>query len=430
MFTPLVENLLTKAFMDPIFRFLCFWMFLCLQSIALANLHVGLGKTEITPPIENPSAGYGARKGEAMLGIHDPLFASALFLENGEKQIFLCSVDHLGFPYKMTQDIVAKIHKHPELSQSEIYITSSHTHSGGGAYLDIPNLGEALAGSYDPKMVEYYVQKTTEALISAYHHRIPAKIGIGYGKAPSLHVYRALWPQGIIPPSDVSVIKITTLDDTPLAAIFNYAIHPTVLNHQNRLFSADFVGYTRNFLESFLGSGIQSIFVNGAQGDINPVIFDQENRFVSCEILGEALAKTVTNIWEETTTQDFLHIATEKISYAFQPQKTPFGLILPVDLYETEINILVFNHLHAFLTIPGELSCIYDRSLQNTGKELGFSHVSIFGLCNDAHGYIISPDAWLHKTKESSLSFGGEDYGEITFQRAKTLLQNHTPGNQ
>jgi hypothetical protein len=413
--------------MHYIFRTIFFCLLLILKVDGCAAIYVGIGKIEITPPLGTPSAGYADRKGEGMIGAHDPLFATALFIDNEEKKIFICSVDHLGLPYDMTQEIRLRLQKHPELAHCELYITSTHTHSGGGAYLNIPVLGETLAGPYDPKIVERTITKTTEALLSAYNQSTPAKIGIGYGKAPALHSYRALWPQKALPPSDVTVIKITTLHDTPLAVLYNYAIHPTVLTGQNRLFSADFVGYARTYLESFIGPGLESLFVNGAQGDLLPEIFNKEDRFVSCEILGKALAEIVKIIWDKTPTQDSLHIATEKLPYTFTPQATPFGLTFPIKLYHTEMNILVLDHAHAFLTIPGELSCLYDLSVQKTGKELGFAHVSIIGLCNDAHGYIITPEAWRHKTYESGLSFGGEDYGEKTFLRAQTLLQTHAP---
>ena len=113
--------------------------------------------------------------------------------------------------------------------------------------------------------------------------------------------------------------------------------------------------------------------------------------------------------------------------YAFKPQATPFGLALPVDVYKSEMNLIVFNQTHAFITIPGELSCLYDKRLKDVGKRLGFSHVSIFGLTNDAHGYIILPESWQHKTFESGLSFGGENYGDITEKRAETLLNTFSP---
>ncbi|MBA3237173.1 MAG: neutral/alkaline non-lysosomal ceramidase N-terminal domain-containing protein [Parachlamydiaceae bacterium] len=400
----------------------CLFLLLALPTIIFGNINIGIGQKDITPPIKTPSAGYTERKGEGMQGVHDPLLAIALFIDNGQKQIVLCSVDHLGFTYEMVQKITQKIHAHPELKGCEIFIASSHTHSGGGAYLNIPVLGVSLAGTYNPQTTQFYIDQTGEAILQAYHHQIPAKLGIGYGKAKTLSQYRGLWPKDINPLDDVTVIKVTHMDGAPLAVLFNYPVHPTVLKSQNRLFSADFVGYARNHLQSLLGSNVCSLYFNGAQGDIIPVIFNENDRFDACDNLGKSLAETVEKIWDETIADDSVQIDILKDSYTFKPQVTPFGLEIPVDIYKSELNLLVFNQTHAFITIPGELSCLYDKRLKNTGNRLGFSHVSIFGLTNDAHGYIILPESWQHKTFESGLSFGGENYGDIIETRAESLL--------
>lgn len=402
---------------------LFFAAILMLGNLSFGGIKVGIGKTDITPPIGTPSAGYTERKGEGMQGVHDPLLTIALFIDNGEKQLVLCSVDHLGFTYEMVQEISQKVHAHPELKGCEIFIASSHTHSGGGAYLNIPILGASLAGTYNPQITQLYIDQTAESILQAYCHQIPAKVGIGYGKAKTLSHYRGLWPKDVNPLDDVAVLKITQLDDTPLAVLFNYPVHPTVLESQNRLFSADFVGYARNHLQSSLGPNLCPIYFNGAQGDIAPVVFNENDRFDACDSLGKSLAETVKKIWDETRTDDSLQIETQKESYVFKPQPTPFGLALPIEVCESEINLIVFNQTHAFITIPGELSCLYDRRLKERGDHLGFSHVSIFGLTNDAHGYIILPESWRHKTVESGLSFGGEEYGEMTAKRAEALLQ-------
>lgn len=405
----------------------CLLLLFALPTIIFANINVGVGEADITPSMGTPSAGYTERKGEGMQGVHDPLLAIALFIDNGEKQVVLCSVDHLGFTYEMVQEITHKIHAHPELRRCEIFIASSHTHSGGGAHLNIPVLGASLAGKYNPQTTQFYINQTVEAILQAYHHQVPAKLGIGYGKAKTLSQYRGLWPKDIIPLDDVTIIKVTHLDDTPLAVLFNYPVHPTLLKSQNRLFSADFVGYARNHLQSSLGSNVCPIYFNGAQGDIIPVIFNEKDRFDACDDLGKSLAETVKKIWNETITDNSLQIDTQKDSYAFKPQATPFGLTLPVEVYKSEMNVIVFNQTHAFITVPGELSCLYDKRLKDIGNRLGFSHVSIFGLTNDAHGYIILPESWHHKTFESGLSFGGENYGALTEKRAETLLNAFSP---
>ncbi len=242
--------------MKTIACYLLLLFFVAIPTDGNSALNVGVGKTNITPHFSTPSAGYTERKGEEMQGTHDPLLAIALFIDNGEKKIVLCSVDHLGFTYEMVQEITKKIHIHPELKGCEIFIASSHTHSGGGAYLNIPGLGASLAGTYNPQTTQFYTDQTAEAILQAYHHQVPAKLGIGYGKAKILSQYRGLWPKDVIPLEDVTIIKVTHLDDTPLAVLFNYPVHPTVLKSQNRLFSADFVGYARNHLQSSLGSNV------------------------------------------------------------------------------------------------------------------------------------------------------------------------------
>ena len=130
--------------MKTIARGFLFLLLFVIPAYVCAVLTVGIGRTDITPPTGTPSAGYGDRKGEGMQGVHDPLLALALLIDNGEKKIVLCSVDHLGFTYEMVREVAQRVQRRPELAACEIYIGSSHTHSGGGAYLDIPVVGEML----------------------------------------------------------------------------------------------------------------------------------------------------------------------------------------------------------------------------------------------------------------------------------------------
>lgn len=416
--------------MKIIIRHLFFLLLIFTPIFTWGILFVGVGKEEITPPIGTPSAGYAERKGEGMMGVLDPLLATALVIDNGDKKVVFCSVDHLGFVQEMVQEIIRQVHVQPGLETSEIYIGSSHTHSGGGAYLNIPYIGNSLAGEYNPEITRFYIQKTVAAIVQANERLIPGKIGIGYGMGQNISKYRGSWPIESSPLHDVAIIKVTKLDGSPLAILFNYPLHPTILKSQNRLFSADFVGYARNAIKAYLGSDIEPLYFNGAQGDIIPIITNEEDPLASCSYIGQSLAKTIEEIWNKTETNNSLEITTEKIPYTFTPQTTPFGLLLPMNSYTSEMNLIVLNRLNAFITIPGELSSIYDLKLKKFGKALRFSHVSIFGLTNDAHGYIILPESWRHKTFESALSFGGEHYGESTRERAETLLKNNAQGKK
>lgn len=388
-----------------------------------AEIRVGVGTAEITPPIGTPSAGYKARKGEGMEGVHDPLFAKAIFIDNGQRSVVFCSVDNLGFTYKIVQNIIEKVKKDKRFENTEIYIGSTHTHSGGGAFLDIPIVGELLAGKYNPEITAYYEDQTVNAILKSADNKVYAKIGFGYGdNKEKLSVFRSQWPKDVTPLNEVAIIKITREDDTPYAVLFNFPVHPTVLPAENRLFSADFIYYARNEIKTLLGPDVEAFYFNGAQGDVNPFMLSEQDTFGSCEYLGNSLAKTVAEIWKNTETKNELKIASKKHSYSFTPKATPQGLKLPVDTYQSELNLLVFNQEYAFLTIPGELSCVYDKRLKDFAKKFKYKNLSILGLTNDAHGYIITPEAWQNKTFESNTSFGGEYYGDLIYSRSEDLL--------
>lgn len=387
-----------------------------------AALKVGIAEEDITPPVGTPSAGYMDRKGEGMKGVNDPLLARSIFIDNGEKRIVFCSVDHLGFMYDMVQAIKKRVYEIESLRDIEIYLGSSHTHSGGGAFMNIPRIGEALAGRFDPNIVDMYIEKTAKAIIASASFVVDAKAAIGYASLDGISNYRGQFPIDVIPRQEVTVMKLTTINDQPLAVLFNYPLHPTVLKGDNRLFSADFVGFARSFLQAFIDPNVFSVYFNGAQGDIIPVISDEEDRYQSASDIGLVLARAVGDVWDSLETKDSLEIKTIHMPYSFEPKSTPSGISLPIKRYQTELNLIVLDRKHAWVTIPGELSTNYDQQFQAVGRTLGYHNVSVLGLVNDAHGYIILPESYRHRTMETYLSFGGEEYGEYIKMRVLNAL--------
>ncbi len=409
-------------------RFVITFFSLCLFALSIghADIYVGFGTRDITPPKGTPSAGYQKRHGQGMVGTHDPLLASALALKTDDNFVVFCSVDHLGYLYGMTQAVMEQVHAVPGLEMCEIYLGSTHTHSGGGAYINIPGVGENIAGKFDSKVTQLYIDRAAEAIIASTQKMQRAKVGIGYGNAKWLTCYRATCPEKAEPLGDITVIKVTSLDDQPLACLFNFAAHPTLLTWQNRLFSADFVGDARGAIKNQLGKSMFTLFFNSAQGDINPAHTFEKVKllpFDKTARMGRALAKQVVHTWNKTPTFPNLSIKAVKLPYTFAVKQHDTAVSIPIENYRSEINLLVFNKRHAFVTIPGELSCVYNHRLKAFAKEKGFANISILGLTNDAHGYIITPEAWSRHTSESFECWGGENYGERVELRVKRLFE-------
>ncbi|WP_143406445.1 neutral/alkaline non-lysosomal ceramidase N-terminal domain-containing protein, partial [Estrella lausannensis] len=255
-------------------------------------IKAGVGEAVMTPPVGTPSAGYAMRKGEGMAGEHDPLLAIALYLEADKKVVF-CSVDSLGFSHVMAKEIIGRIQQIPGQQETLVLIGSSHTHSGGGGFLDMPPIGEVLAGKYDPHITQFYIDKTVEAIELAIRNPQEARVGIGYGEV-NLSKYRGAWPENVKPLPEVALIKVETKEGRPLAAVFNYPMHPTILGADNRLFSADFVSSAREEIKKELGPEVKAIYYNGAQGDIIPA--ERESTFAAQERVGRALGEEVVAI--------------------------------------------------------------------------------------------------------------------------------------
>lgn len=395
---------------------------------SFAGVRIGTGHADLTPPESVPLAGYFERQGKPSEGVHDPLSATALFIDNGVRRIVLCGVDHLGFSYEMVQEVRSLLQKREFPSDCEIYIAASHTHSGGGAFLDIPGLGEVLAGKYDSKVKAFYIERTVEAIVAAYVDAAPGKIGIGYAKTDPPVRFRGDLSEIPSLPDEIFVIYATDPKGNPKALFFHYPMHPTILRADNRKFSADFVGYARSWIRRLVGADIAVIYANGAQGDLVPKV--EDGSFATCEQTGKSLALSIETLRKTIIPTDFITIANKKNSYSFSPEPTPFGTVLPISSYATEMNALVFNERHVLLTIPGELSYVYAEKLRDRAGKAGYETCSVLGLVNDAHGYILTPSAFRNKAYEASFSFGGELYGERTLERGIFLLEALAPSSR
>lgn len=405
------------------FQIIAVIFILVLQTSLASSLRVGTGTTDITPPIETSSAGYEKRIGIPMKGVHDPLLATTLIMDNGQKMVGFCSLDNLGFTYDHIQEVIRKVKSYPGLEKCEIYIGSTHTHAGGGEFINIPIIGEVLAGVFNPSITQFYIDRIVNSFVIAFQKLEPAEIGFGYGQVEDLSKFRSKYPPNISPLEEVALIKFLKLDGSPLAALYNYPLHPTVLDKNNLLFSADFIGYTRQYLKKFLSPQLTVVYFNGAQAEIIPNLPPGGNRFAYSDAVGQTLADAVLKIWRSTPTKNQITITSAQYSYSFAPQPTTQGIQLPFKVYKSEINAILFDRNYAFITIPGELSRLYDARLKDQALRMGLEHLSILGLVNDAHGYIILPQAFEKKTYESQLSFGGPLYGEKVFQIALNLLK-------
>lgn len=402
-------------------------LFSALSANAQGKLVAGVGKADITPPVGTPLAGYGARAGKPSTGVHDPTEARALVIDNGAEKVAFVSVDHLGYDHAMVERVRSIASAATQIKPDRIFIMSSHTHAGGGAYLEIFPI---LAGRFDPKVRAFYEERAAEAIVRANRDLKPARIAIGAGEARGISRFRSKWPPDGPVDAEVGVIRVDlATTGKPLAVLMNFAAHPTVLGAKNFEFSADFVGYARRAVETMMGGEVVAIFANGAQGTIAPHAFQGNTEWERAENVGTILAAEVVKVSLMIKPQDTTEIKLTRATFDIKPQPPasfPAGVPFPPS-YTTEVNAISFDNRMAFVTIPGELSSILNLQIKERGRLLGFEKTFLLGLTNDALGYIITEDEYRHRTYESTISLFGPNFGSFITNEAFQALEKLRP---
>lgn len=245
------------------------------------QLKAGFARTEITPPLGVPIAGYFVPR--RATGVLDPLEVSCVALSDGSATALLMSLDLLGIK-NACPDLCRRVAAATGLPEEAVLIHCTHTHTGPAV-----GAGDSEDGDAYPDGDETYQNFLAERLISAANGAIddlaPATLSIARSEAPRISFPRRYrMKDGSIrtnpgvgnpdiaepigaPDETVQIVRIDREGATPIA-ILNFQTHPDVIG--GTLISADWPGMARRTAEAAI-SGLNVVFVNGTQGDVNHV---------------------------------------------------------------------------------------------------------------------------------------------------------------
>lgn len=405
-----------------------------LPAVAFAAIEAGVAKTSITPPVGTPLSGFGARKGAPSIGVHDPLEARALALSTGGEKIVFVAVDHLGYDSKMVARLRSLASQSSGIPAERIFVMASHTHSGGGAYREGSSTS-GISGKFDPKIRAFYEEQAAEAVRLAVGRMKPAKVGFGSGLLPGLSRFRSSWPPDWMPelrPVDPS-LDVMRVDDAstgkPMAVLFNFAAHGTVLPAENLRFSSDWIGYARTEIERLVGGDVMALFANGAQGTISPRPPKGREPFERAESLGTSVGIEAYRVTQMIEPKGELQMRFARTALPLKPQMRE-GALMGRDLgdsYSSEVAAVSFDNRAVIATVPGELSSIINQEIKQRSRLFGFEQTFLFGITNDALAYIVTEDQYRHNTYEGRVSFFGPGFGSLITNEVFQLLEKLSP---
>lgn len=262
----------------------------------MTQLRAGVGRVNITPAIGAWLVGFAGRAGGCS-SIHDDLLATALVLESGDERVAIVSCDIISVHPELIRQTRELAHAATGIAEDHIMICCSHTHSAPPGY--------GLPRSYptDQAYANYLPYRLAGAIQLANDGLQPARIGHATGSAViGINRREVVGPGKTIlgenPDGpvdyDVGVLRIDTVNGTPIASLLNYTCHPVILGPHSLAVSADWVGRTRAVVEA--ATGVPMLFVQGAAGDINPLRGVQDN-YRNCQWLGTILAGETIRVY-------------------------------------------------------------------------------------------------------------------------------------
>ena len=113
------------------------------------TLKAGMAITDISPEKGEELGGY-PHYPRHNTGVHDPLQAAAMYLNNGTEEIALVTLDLLFYSKKHVKEVRERVRQACGIPENHVMISCSHTHSGPWAAgrLDIESLE---AGAQQPE---------------------------------------------------------------------------------------------------------------------------------------------------------------------------------------------------------------------------------------------------------------------------------------
>jgi len=226
--------------------------------------------------------------------INDSLYVRVLVLDDGTKKVVIITLDavaigEIGYiKNDFLTNVRTTLEKELKINPGNVLVTASHCH--GVVCSDV-------------------AQRTINAVKMASLKMVPVNIGAGTGyedrimenrrmklkngrESDSRHAY-SLPPDeevigvGPVDP-EIGILRFDRKNGKPLAVLYNFAVHP-IQGVPGGGTTADISGFASATIETSLGNGAVALFIQGCEGDVNPVMYKDVHSPRDAEPLGNTL---------------------------------------------------------------------------------------------------------------------------------------------
>jgi len=389
---------------------------------AEAEFRAGAAVRVVTPDPLLPVSGGGA--GNPTTKKVGEITVRAMVLDKDGTRVAIVGADFLGFPGLLCDKVRAQVKGIPP---ENIIIGSTHAHSAPDMYGFPDSNGESTA---DLKYIDSVCVRMAEAINEAVQKLQPATLKINTAEAKEKIAYNYYAPELYDRRMNVIQCIATSGIDKgkPIVTLVNYATHPEIIGSDQGILSPDLCGPLYDRIQE-KGGGI-GIFMNSAQGGMVTADCrgpnDDIQTWDECIRIGNLMADEALRIIGDAPVQEAPDMKCYVTTIKFPVESprilavvkmSPLGFKMTEDnSVVTKVNIVNLGNAQ-ILTIPGE-------ALPNVGyylkRKMHGQYNLLFGLTNDAFGYILAKVDWnsFHRYEYISRTCLGEMTAEIFMEEA------------
>ncbi len=212
-----------------------------MQPLLALLLTVGFAEVDLTPKLgANPVYLAGFATNRVATKVHDPIMGRAVVLSDGTTKIAMVSVDLVGLFHGNVEAVRKRL---PGFDY--VLISSTHNHEGPDT-LGLWGRSPFTSG-VDPDYLAAVEAGCVRAVKDADAARKPATVKVGTAKGPELLNDSRL---PLVKHDDIVTLQFLGAKGEPLGVLVQWNCHPETLDSKNTEVTADFVGYTVEYLRA------------------------------------------------------------------------------------------------------------------------------------------------------------------------------------
>jgi len=269
----------------------------------------GFGLIEISPLVGTPMAGY--LNARYVSGVHDPLFARALALTDGQTSALVISFDLIGLADADVAAIRKAVAERVPVDEQRIILFCTHTHTG-----------PALVDSFETPRGDEYAralpEKAARAAETAWHDLAEAEVSFAQKEVPGVAFQRRYFMKDgtvrtnpgkmnpdIVGPQRHIRTPITLIgferDKTRLPIVVaSFPCHADVVGGTEA--SADYPGRVCDHITHEFPGHPETLFLRAPAGDINHLnVFDAspQSGYEYSKYMARAITEQAVQAWRE-----------------------------------------------------------------------------------------------------------------------------------